>query len=71
MSNKTYDILRFISQIILPAIGTLYLSLADIWGMPFGQQVVGTCLALTTFFGVALKISSNQYNKDQEKPKVP
>ena len=61
MSNKTYDILKYIAQILLPAVGTLYFALAGIWGFPFGEQIVGTITAVDTFLGVILKVSSNQY----------
>ena len=63
MSNKTYDILKWITQYMLPAIGTLYFALAGIWGFPYGEQIVGTITAIDTFLGVVLGISSAQYNK--------
>lgn len=62
-SNKTYDILRWITTIVLPAIGTLYFALSGIWGFPYGEQVVGTITAIVTFLGVILGISNVQYNK--------
>ncbi len=64
MTNKTYDVLKYIAQIVLPALGTLYFALAGIWGFPFGEQVVGTIAAVDTFLGVVLRISTVQYNKD-------
>lgn len=64
MKDKTYDILKFIAQIFLPALGTLYFALAGIWGLPYGEQIVGTITAIDTFLGAILKISTNQYNKD-------
>nr|DAX39489.1 MAG TPA: holin [Caudoviricetes sp.] len=66
MSNKVYDILKFIAQIILPAVATLYTTLADIWGLPYGEAIPLTIMALDTFLGAILMISSNQYNKDKE-----
>lgn len=63
MSNKTYDILVWIAQIVLPAIGTLYAALSGIWGFPYGEQVVGTITAVDVFLGALLKISSVNYNK--------
>lgn len=63
MSNKTYDILKYITQIVIPAIGTLYFALAGIWGFPYGEQIVGTLAAVDTFLGVCLGISTKQYNK--------
>lgn len=64
MKDKTYDILKFIAQIFLPALGTLYFALASIWGLPYGEQIVGTITAIDTFLGAILKISTTQYNKD-------
>lgn len=61
MSNKTYDVLKYIAQIVLPALGTLYFALAEIWGLPYAKQIVGTITAVDTFMGVILRISSNQY----------
>lgn len=63
MTNKVYDILKWIAQYFLPAIGTLYFALAGIWGLPYGEQIVGTITAVDTFLGVFLGISSAQYNK--------
>lgn len=65
MSNKTYDILKWIAMYLLPAIGTLYFALAGIWGLPFGEEVVGTITAVDTFLGVILGISSAKYKKGE------
>ena len=62
MSNKVYDILKFIAQVVLPALGTLYFALAGIWNWPLGEQVVGTITAIDTFLGVLLGISTSKYN---------
>lgn len=64
LTNKTYDVLKWIAQFLLPAMGTLYFALASIWGFPYGEQVVGTITAVDTFLGVILGISSAQYNKE-------
>jgi hypothetical protein len=64
MSNKTYNILKWITMYLLPALGTLYFALAGIWGFPYGEQVVGTLTALDTFLGVILGISSSKYYKN-------
>ena len=69
MSNKTYDILKGIAMDLLPAAGTLYFALAGIWGLPYGEQVVGTITAVDTFLGVILGISTSQYNKTADKEK--
>lgn len=65
MSNKVYDVLKFIAQIVLPAVGTLYFALAKIWGFPFAAEIVGTISAVDAFLGALLGISTMQYNKDQ------
>ena len=62
MTNKIYDILKFIAQIVLPALGTLYFALAAIWGFPYGEQVVGTITAVDAFLGAVLGISTYVYN---------
>lgn len=64
LSNKVYDILKWIAQFLLPAVGTLYFTLASIWGLPYGEQVVGTITAMDTFLGVLLGLSSSQYKKE-------
>lgn len=66
MSNETYDILKFIAQILLPAIGTLYFALATIWGFPYGEQIVGTVTAVDAFLGTCLGISTKQYREDND-----
>lgn len=60
-NNKVYDILKWIAMIFLPAIGTLYFALAGIWGLPYGEQIVGTITAVDTFIGIILGISSANY----------
>lgn len=65
MSNKIYDILKYIAQIVLPALGTLYFALAKIWQFPYGAEVVGTITAVDAFLGALLKISTDNYNKEQ------
>ena len=67
LSNKTYDILKYIAQIVLPALGTLYFALASIWGLPYGEQIVGTITAVDAFLGALLGISTAKYNKEESK----
>lgn len=64
LSNQVYDCLKFIAQILLPAIGTLYFALAKIWGLPYAAEIVGTISAVDAFLGALLGISTMQYNKD-------
>jgi Putative phage holin Dp-1 len=62
ITGKLYNWLKFLALVILPALGTLYFTLAQIWGLPAGEEVVGTIVALDTFLGVILQISSTNYN---------
>lgn len=66
MSDKVYDVLKFIAQILLPALATLYFTLSTIWGdkvFPYPEQIEGTIIAIDTFLGVVLQISTAHYNK--------
>lgn len=63
LPDKVYDVLKWITLIVLPAIASLYFGLAQIWGFPYGEQVVGTIAVVCTFLGTILGISSANYNK--------
>ena len=62
LNNKIYNILKWIVMVLLPAVGTLYFALGDIWGLPYVEQVLGTITAITAFLGALIGISSIQYN---------
>lgn len=66
MSNRVYDTLKEIALVWLPAIGTLYGVLANIWGLPYGEQIVATIIALDTFLGTVLHISNKIYKNKEE-----
>lgn len=66
MSNKMYDILKEIALVWLPALGTLYGVLAQIWGLPYGEQIVATIIAIDTFLGTVLHISNKIYKNKEE-----
>ena len=59
-----YDILKYIAQIVLPAVATLYFALSQIWGLPYGEEIVGTITAIDCFLGALLGISTAQYKKN-------
>ena len=69
ISNKTYDILKAVATIILPAISALYITLASIWGFGFGEQINATIEAIICFInallGLFLKKSSSEYHKGE------
>lgn len=66
LSNKYYDLLKWIALIVFPALGTLYFGLAKIWGLPFGEEIVGTITVIDTFLGALLGVSTNNYYKQNE-----
>lgn len=66
MTNKIYDKLKWVALVLLPAIGTLYFALSGIWGLPYGEQIVGTVTAVDTFLGIILGISTSAYNMKKE-----
>lgn len=67
MSDKVYNILKWIALIALPALGALYFGLAQIWGLPYGEEIVGTITVIDTFLGALIGITSAQYNKNIDK----
>lgn len=72
MSNKVYDILKFIAQIVLPAIATFYVTIAGIWNLPLGDEISRTVMAIDTLLGAILMISTASYKKGllEEKPEL-
>ena len=66
LSNHVYDVLKFVAQVVLPSLGTLYFALAGIWGFPYGEQIVGTITALDAFLGAMLGLSSMEYSKEKK-----
>ena len=64
MSNTTYDILKWLVVIVLPAIGALYTGLSQIWPqLPYASEIPATITVICTFLGAVLCISTAQYNK--------
>lgn len=64
LSNRTYDILKYGVQYFLPALGTLTFAITSIWGLPYGEQIVGTITAIDAFLGALLGLSTYNYKKD-------
>ena len=67
-NDRIYKVLKWIAMYLLPALGTLYFTLAGIWGLPYGEQIVGTVTAIDTFLGILLGISTYQYTKNGSTP---
>lgn len=65
LPDKLYDILKWVTMIVLPALATAYVGLAAIWGWPFADEVAKTTAVICTLLGALLGISTAQYNKDK------
>jgi len=63
MNSKVFNIIRFIGEVVLPALGTLYFTVAQIWGLPYGEAVVGTIAAITVCVGAIVNVDRRNYNK--------
>ena len=64
LSKSTYDILKWIVMIVIPALTTAYVGLAAIWGFPYAEEIAKTSAVICTLLGALLGISTAQYNKD-------
>lgn len=63
LNDKVYEVLKWLLVIVLPAIGTLYTGLAELWGFPLAAEVAATLDYVGTFLGIVLGISSINYKK--------
>lgn len=66
MSNKVYDVLKYIALIVLPALAALYSGIAKIWNLPYEVAIPATIMVVDTFLGALLQLSTAQYNKTQQ-----
>lgn len=64
MNEKTYDVMKWVAQLLLPALATLYVTLAALWNLPCSEAISGTIMAIDLFLGAVLKISTTNYNKN-------
>lgn len=63
LTGATYDFFKKLAQLVLPAAGALYFALAQIWGLPGAERVIGTIAAVNVFFGALVHVSASNYNK--------
>lgn len=66
LNDKTYDTIKWIALYFLPALGTLYFALSGVWGLPYGEQIVGTVTAIDTFLGALIGLSTSTYKKENQ-----
>ena len=67
LSNKAYDRMKYVAQIFLPAVGALYFGLAQIWGLPYAEEIVGSITVIDVFLGAVLLLSTKQYDNSSAK----
>lgn len=66
MSNETFDVLKWVAMLLLPALATLISALGTIWGLPWAPQVSDTIVAVNAALAMALGISSINYYKEAQ-----
>lgn len=68
MSNKVYDVLKWFALVAFDAVGYFYQEIADVWSLPYGDEVLKTCVAISILIGALIGVSSAKYKKrDEEK----
>jgi hypothetical protein len=67
MSNKWFDVLKWVAILLLPALSTFVAVVFKIWDIPYGTEIAQTITALATFLGAILGISNIQYKKEKQK----
>lgn len=63
LKNKTYDVLKFITMNVLPPLAVFIMAIFQLWSIPYGYEISETIIAVDTFLGVLLGISTYKYNK--------
>jgi hypothetical protein len=66
MSNKVYDVLKWFALVAFDAVGYFYQEIADVWSLPYGDEVLKTCVAISILIGALIGVSSAKYNKNKE-----
>lgn len=66
IKNEVYDVLKWIAMLVLPALATLIVAIFKIWNIPYGTEIAGTIMAIDTFLGAILGISTYNYNKEMK-----
>ena len=62
LSNKVYDLLKYIAMTALPALNAMWLTLSMIWNFPYGEAIGATIGAINVFLGALLGLSNTKYN---------
>ena len=71
INSKVYDVMKYITMVVLPAVTTLWLAVGSIWGLPYVEPIGATLSAITVFLGAILGISTSLYNiREQRKDEL-
>lgn len=65
LKNKTYDILKWVVMICIPALASAYVALSAVWGLPYADEIAKTAAAVCTLLGALLGISTAEYRKNE------
>ena len=65
LSNKVYDVLKWVTLIVIPALATAYSGLSAVWGWPYSGEIAKTAAVVCTLLGALLGISTAEYNKEK------
>lgn len=65
LSNKAYDVLKWLALIAFDAVGVAYKALAAVWGFPYGEEVMQTCAIVSVLVGTLIGVSSYNYKKGE------
>ena len=64
MNDKTYDILKRVALIVVPALATFVNAVGIVWGVPYTNEVTASITAFGVFLGAAIGVSSKNYEPD-------
>ena len=67
LSNDTYDFLKWIALVFIPALDMFTLTVGKIWGLPYYVEVAATVAAIGVFLGALLGVSSHEYHKEERR----
>lgn len=63
---KLYDFIKFLVLIVMPALTTLWLALANAWNLDYMTNIAVTLTAITAFLGSLVGVSSRNFNNNEK-----
>lgn len=71
LNDRLYDVLKWIAQIVLPALAVFWYAIADAWNLPYITEIQMTIIAIDTFMGALLGLSNLQYKTANSLEDIP